>query len=355
MKVAAKDPWDYLGKVVSAAETLGSVGHREFAALARKGQGERSYAQYSLDTMETVLKAFAERNVNRAMAISTMRDMAPFIVGSSWWAQLGFPVISLTHDFFRAVAVTDFGDAGDEPLHMPFPAFVLRLPESLGGQEQATPLFIYPLPTKHVLRDGIGLPLYASPEGAEIQACDVKFGATRMSLTPEPGEGAERGSWTHWNNGIPVQHFLHGKVAGIDERDPIEAYVTSALGQSFDAEMTARARRVLGNTLLYINANGGLPAEKKVGAEVAVEREHSDPRFRVGRAIKLGAKLKNAIREGLRGGASWKLESRFVVRGHWRNQAYGPDRSLRRRQWISPFWKGPEDMGEALERTFEVT
>jgi hypothetical protein len=32
---------------------------------------------------------------------------------------------------------------------------------------------------------------------------------------------------------------------------------------------------------------------------------------------------------------------RWVVSGHWRNQAYGPDRSLRRQTWIPAYVKGP--------------
>lgn len=37
------------------------------------------------------------------------------------------------------------------------------------------------------------------------------------------------------------------------------------------------------------------------------------------------------------------LTHRFVVRGHWRNQAYGTNRALRRRTYILPFVKGPQD------------
>jgi hypothetical protein len=33
---------------------------------------------------------------------------------------------------------------------------------------------------------------------------------------------------------------------------------------------------------------------------------------------------------------------RWVVRGHWRWQSYGPGRTERRRIWISPFIKGPD-------------
>ncbi len=36
------------------------------------------------------------------------------------------------------------------------------------------------------------------------------------------------------------------------------------------------------------------------------------------------------------------LSKRFVVRGHWRNQAYGPRQSLRRPTWIAPHVKGPD-------------
>ena len=43
------------------------------------------------------------------------------------------------------------------------------------------------------------------------------------------------------------------------------------------------------------------------------------------------------IKQGL-----WKLSYRFIVQGHWRNQAYGPDRKSRRHIFIEPYWKGPE-------------
>lgn len=36
------------------------------------------------------------------------------------------------------------------------------------------------------------------------------------------------------------------------------------------------------------------------------------------------------------------LSVRFMVKGHWRNQAYGPKRGLRRMMYISPFVKGPD-------------
>lgn len=39
--------------------------------------------------------------------------------------------------------------------------------------------------------------------------------------------------------------------------------------------------------------------------------------------------------------AGGHLSVRFIVRGTWRNQPYGPGNSLRRAQYIPAFWKGP--------------
>lgn len=45
---------------------------------------------------------------------------------------------------------------------------------------------------------------------------------------------------------------------------------------------------------------------------------------------------------------------RFIVRGFWRNQQYGPHHSLRRRQWIPPYVKGPSDKPLICKDTVRV-
>jgi len=42
------------------------------------------------------------------------------------------------------------------------------------------------------------------------------------------------------------------------------------------------------------------------------------------------------IKKGL-----WKVSFRFIVQGHWRNQAYGPSRKSRKLIFIEPHWRGP--------------
>ncbi|MFC7762704.1 hypothetical protein ACFQY4_35145 [Catellatospora bangladeshensis] len=53
-------------------------------------------------------------------------------------------------------------------------------------------------------------------------------------------------------------------------------------------------------------------------------------------------------------GSSRSYTSRVWVTGHWRNQAYGPGRVLRRPVYIHPFLRGPEDAPIKLSTTVRI-
>ncbi len=76
-------------------------------------------------------------------------------------------------------------------------------------------------------------------------------------------------------------------------------------------------------------------------------------RFMLSAAVSVD--LRDHVREALsgkkRGGGSPTVQ--FLVRGHWRQQAHGPARSLRKTLWIQPFWKGPEE-SRVLLRTYKA-
>lgn len=57
------------------------------------------------------------------------------------------------------------------------------------------------------------------------------------------------------------------------------------------------------------------------------------------RLRRAAAAQQDAVREAAKG----QLTRRFIVRGHWRNQACGVGRAERKMRWIAPFVKGPED------------
>jgi hypothetical protein len=47
----------------------------------------------------------------------------------------------------------------------------------------------------------------------------------------------------------------------------------------------------------------------------------------------------------------WTMSVRTMVRGHWRQQAHGPNHSLRKIIWIRPTWRGPEDAPISIHAT----
>lgn len=67
-------------------------------------------------------------------------------------------------------------------------------------------------------------------------------------------------------------------------------------------------------------------------------RAKTDPRVTV---VKLRRLRESSDHEpGAGTGRDW--QHRWIVGGHWRNQPFGPGRSLRRPVWIAPYVKGPE-------------
>jgi hypothetical protein len=64
--------------------------------------------------------------------------------------------------------------------------------------------------------------------------------------------------------------------------------------------------------------------------------------FQVGRPINLDCR--DAIQEYVEGERTAReLKVQSLTRGYYRRQPHGPKLSLRRRQWIEPYWRGPED------------
>lgn len=116
---------------------------------------------------------------------------------------------------------------------------------------------------------------------------------------------------------------------------------------------------VIVNTLLYIkyvendvrhDPDFGVSAKDKAKAQKIptnkARRKFLDANRANCRYFVLGEQAKTTISSGQSAASSGSGNSpaaRFLVRGHWRNQAHGPARALRKLMWIQPHWRGPED------------
>jgi hypothetical protein len=266
-----------------------------------------------------------------------------FYVALYEWARGGYPHFALTTDFFSAVAVTDFGDeTSEEPLHMPFPAFTLSFPRTdfFGDASRAV---VYRVPSV-VWKPGTTVMPDRPPLAGEF---DIWWKHYRITLITEDPV------FTQW----PIGYSRHSVA-----HDPALLAPTNDYGARniapHEAPQLAKLRRMLVNVLTYIDAAGPLPTEtrpRRNPPPAPVERTHPTKNiYDVGRVVKLDGALRRAMAASEGDAQRVALAHRFIVRGHWRWQAHGEGRALRRRQWIQPFWKGPENVVEALSRTYEV-
>jgi hypothetical protein len=53
--------------------------------------------------------------------------------------------------------------------------------------------------------------------------------------------------------------------------------------------------------------------------------------------------MRQAVKDYVGGNLRAKISVQLVVSGHWKQQAHGPQLSLRKRQFIEPYWRGLED------------
>lgn len=83
-------------------------------------------------------------------------------------------------------------------------------------------------------------------------------------------------------------------------------------------------------------------------AKVRAERN-----WLVGSRVTIDRDLKKAVAEGKKG-TGGKLRFKSLVRGHWRNQAHGPGRTLRKMIWIEPHVRGGELDGPLLGHSYDV-
>lgn len=105
--------------------------------------------------------------------------------------------------------------------------------------------------------------------------------------------------------------------------------------------------RLMVNACCMMTENSGEAAESRVPHPYSQRRQGPPDRrcYRFTRAVVHD--VRKAVRDhSLHGGKSPTVQC--VVTGHWKMQAHGPGRTERKRIFIEPYWRGPEDAPIAL-------
>lgn len=161
--------------------------------------------------------------------------------------------------------------------------------------------------------------------------------------------------WRATDRGVMFETY-----SGDPRLERFDGGVRTPLHRVDGARMTAERRRFLSRVVVATLALASQPA---IGAVRDGSWSGDDRPRAVGRAMegRPSPDVKYVYLRETRpedddgGGASGRMYScRWIVRGFYRQQPYGPDRSLRRRQWIPPHVAGPSDKPLRVKSTVYI-
>lgn len=253
------------------------------------------------------------------------------------WALYGCPVFQLSHGLVEAFQYTDLHGLDGLPLRFPFPCFVVQLPGPGSAVEvvgvRSTRLF----PVRHLgvlVTDGMLTP--HAPE-------------------PEPGPGLML--WLDADAaGCAVHACVRMPATLRDLESVVAGLVRDASLTPADHVALTRAARIVANLCLFLMGDlepAATALTQKLRRRVQDTVVNRPRRIVLGRTVKIDGITTRSAHAGVSEHAA-SPACRFVVRGHWRQQAHGPGRTRRRLTWIKPFWKGPQDAAQAARRVYAV-
>jgi hypothetical protein len=255
---------------------------------------------------------------------------------SARWCDQAYPVVTMGEKYFAAICATHVPPEMLDDIQAPWKCFVIEVP---------IPMFVW--------------------DGDEKRPVRVTRIMVQRYHGVAPADGCEHNwTWRWLAFSETGQHLWRGGVAK-DLIEPIlfrsreaRQYYDPEREEAFPEQLTHDERLfdVIGRLVLNVCLALSDPDNvKSVGSSHTRHAKGRDPRhgppeqrvFQLGRPIKVDCR--EALHEYLGGKrTSTEIRVQFLVRGHWRNQAHGPKLTLRRRQWIEPFWKGEADAPIAL-------
>lgn len=109
--------------------------------------------------------------------------------------------------------------------------------------------------------------------------------------------------------------------------------------------------RLLANLVLYVSDQSRMePIGRGHSSGSFKRRNNPEP---VKRVFRVTSDVKHDFRQFVRdymSGTGQKLDVQLFVEGHFKQQAHGAGRALRKRIWIQPYWRGPEDAPIAFRK-----
>lgn len=244
---------------------------------------------------------------------------APWLLA---WARDGYNVFDLSPDFVAAMLLTDPSEIDLPSLKLPFRGMLFMVPDRFAIGAEGTSY------TKiHV----------------------VETDDSRIFGADHPKDGEKRPAITIYaTDGV---RLLSTVAPRADLSWAVLEELPDAVDHDVDREARTTIQRIVFGALAYATAVDRAITERFPGQAKKRRVQPSIAHWTIGREIEISPELVRVARGGAKE-IAFRIKSRFVVRGHYRNQAHGPNRSLRTSKWIAPFFKGPEE-GAQLVHTYK--
>ncbi len=247
------------------------------------------------------------------------------VIGLARWALSAYATVQMPHTYAAGLIATNLPYEVADEIQPPFEGFLIEIPDGLLSVDNENGP---PLPLRRVCVTKMYNSVIKRLGWAYIAMTDSVMSFWRFGLTTEDMLGEH-----DWRKDFPDNPTENPFAQPVTNRD---ARVSNCLG------------RLILNTCLAMSDPDNV---RKVGTG---HKAHADAHRRrvpgppIVSTYVVGRPLKHDVREAVRiyieeGREHRHLNVQTLVAGHWKWQAYGTGHLLRRRQWIEPYWRGPED------------
>lgn len=311
---------------VNVEDYLRKSGERWWEVTFKHVQTEQEASACAWEHLESMPQT---QNIIAAKALLQHPTTHRQVMAAARWADYAFPVVQLaSHRYAAALMATQ----PSAEARAPWPAFVIRVPNGLLSTE--------------------------SDKGVDEEITHVLVHQFDMWSIDEHGKRSESSfpGWNFWGLTGTIELHREGQRIEqlLDEKNGVHLSDVRP-GDAFQIGVSSRDERTLALlTRLVLNtciAVANQDSVKPLGNHPKGWVRGPTPRkgvpshvrtFKVGKPIQLD--VREALADFVSGTRGSKPKTvRFVVRGHWRNQACGVGMQTRKLMWIEPYWKGPQE------------
>jgi len=293
-----------------------------------------------IEETKALIKKMKDRMPTNIQAVNVAYDFITLYEKLNLWQSLGSKTFRLSKELIDAFTLTDIPlDITPNEFKYPFDTFLIEGEKPLyqvqiRKNDYADVHCLLFIDKRAIIKQPGDRYLTRNGEWLD----DLEWDLSVSGLSPGlDGYGLDH-MWLNMKNHETIENALKVENQAKEYRDTVSI------------PEAKRASNIFFNTIMYINDPTRIPVETE--SRGRAKYKLSGKKRTIKNEYILLRPPRNYISiPGV--GTGRKVDKRFIVRGHYRNQVYGKGRLERKRIWIMPFWKGPE-LAEIVSKKYKV-